>query len=170
MKIASITLLDLRLMFSRQPGVTLLLVVMVVFAILALTHTAPARQDNMEGFIDPARIDAAQHNFRKVLIPPAALAAAQQEVLDAAASHHLTIGRVDYAQEVDNNGHFVRASMRLPINGRYEDIRAFLEAILAGQPALSIRQLNIQREVSSDANFALTATLTAQFLIGEAAR
>jgi hypothetical protein len=98
------------------------------------------------------------------------LAAAQQAVLDIAASHHLSVGRVDYTQEADTAGRFVRASMRLPINGRYADIRAFLEGSLAGQPAMSIRHLSIQREAATEPSSVPTATLTAQFLVGEALR
>jgi hypothetical protein len=60
--------------------------------------------------------------------------------------------------------------MHLPLSGRYADIRAFLASALASQPALSFRHLAIQRNAPTDLNSTLTATLTAQFLLGEQAR
>jgi Type II secretion system (T2SS), protein M subtype b len=170
MKTGTFTALDLRLMFSRQPGLMILLGALVVLILVILARPSQVGQVTTAPAIDPARIVAAQRNFRRLLIPSADLAAAQQAVLDVAASHHLRIGRVDYTQEADTEGRFVRASMRLPINGRYADIRAFLEGSLAGQPAMSIRHLSIQRETATEPNSVLTATLTAQFLVGEALR
>jgi hypothetical protein len=60
--------------------------------------------------------------------------------------------------------------MHLPLNGRYADIRAFLTNALAAQPALSFPLIAIQRNPPTDLNSTLTATLTAQFLLGEQAR
>lgn len=170
MKTGTFTALDLRLMFSRQPGLMILLGALVVLIVVILARPSQARPVATAPSIDAARIVAAQRNFRRLLIPSADLAAAQQAVLDIAASHHLSVGRVDYTQEADTAGRFVRASMRLPINGRYADIRAFLEGSLAGQPAMSIRHLSIQREAATEPSSVLTATLTAQFLVGEALR
>jgi hypothetical protein len=170
MKNGTISLLDLRLMLLRQPGLLMLLAVLAALAFWLLAHPPQPQPDATELSVDPARIVAAQRNFRGVLIPPASLAVAQQAVLDMAARNQLTIGRVDYAQEADAAGRFVRATMRLPLIGRYADIRAFLDGALTGQPAMSVRDLSIQRETTTEPNLFLTATLTAQFLVGEAMR
>jgi hypothetical protein len=150
MKTGTFTALDLRLMFSRQPGLMIFLAALIVLILVTISRPSQVRQVTTAPSIDPARIVAAQLNFRRVLIPKADLAAAQQAVLDVAASHHLSIGRVDYTQEADTEGRFVRS--------------------LAGQPAMSIRHLSIQRETATEPSSVLTATLTAQFLVGEALR
>lgn len=166
----TVTLLDLRLLFSRRPVLLLVPGLLAVAAIwlLALPPQSPAPVT--DAAVDPARIIAAQRNFRSVLIAPSALAASQQELLETASRHHLTVGQVDYAQEAHAAGRFSQASMHLPLSGRYRDIRAFLASALASQPALSFRQLAIQRNTPTDLNSTLTATLTAQFLLGEQAR
>ena len=98
------------------------------------------------GSSPPSAISAA------VLIAPSALAASQQELLETASRHHLTVGQVDYAQEAHAAGRFSQASMNLPLTGRYVDIRAFLASALANQPALSFRHLAIQRNTPTDLN------------------
>lgn len=165
-----ITLLDLRLLFARRPALFLLPGLLVVAAIwlLARPSQPPAPVTDTAG--DAARIVAAQGNFRAVMIAPAALAASQQELLETASRHHLTVGQVDYVQEAHAAGQFSQAGMNLPLSGRYADIRAFLDSALANQPALSFRHLAIQRNTSADPNSQLAATLTVQFLVGESSR
>jgi len=164
-----LTWLDLRLMLSRQPAVAALLGIILALSGVLLAHPPQAQDANMPTAIDPARIIAAQRSFRGTLIAPAALAGAQQAVLEAAASHRLNVGLVDYVQEVDPAGNFSTASMRLPVTGSYADIRHFVDAVLASQSAASIRHLSLQRE-AADGMVALNATLTMQFLVGEAIR
>lgn len=164
-----VTLLDLRLLFSRRP-VLFLVPVMLAAAIWLLAHSPQPPAPVTDTTVDAARILAAQRNFRSVLIAPAALAATQQELLETASRYRLTVGQVDYAQETDAAGRFAQASMHLPLTGRYADISAFLTSALASQPALSFRHLAIQRNTPTDVNSTLTATLTVQFLLGEPAR
>lgn len=166
----SLTWLDLRLMLSRQPAVAALLGIIVALSGFLLAHPPQVQDANhLSMGIDPARVIAAQRSFRGMLIAPSALAAAQQAVLEAAVSQRLTVGPVDYAQEVDPAGNFSTASMRLPVTGSYADIRHFVDAVLSAQPAMSIRHLSLQRE-AADGMVVLNATLTVQFLVGEAIR
>ena len=165
-----VTLLDLRLLFSRRPVLVLLPGLLVVAAIWLLARPSQPPAPVMDTASDAARIVAAQGNFRAVMIGPAALAASQQELLEAASRHHLTVGQVDYVQESHAAGRFSQAGMNLPLTGRYVDIRAFLASALANQPALSFRHLAIQRNAPTDPNSHLTATLTVQFLVGEPSR
>ena len=162
-----LTWLDLRLMLGRQPDVAVLLGIVVALSGVLLAHPPQAQDANLSTVIDPARVIAAQRSFRGTLIAPSALAGVQQAVLEATTTHRLIVGPVDYAQEVDPAGHFSTASMRLPVTGTYADIRQFVDAVLAAQPAMSIRHLSMQRE-ATDGIVALQATLTVQFLVGEA--
>ncbi len=160
----SISLLDLRLMLARQPLMALLLGVIILLAGALLIQQPPV-QPSLNDTIDPARVIAAQRNFQGVLIPAAELAKTQQAVLDSAASHHLVIGRVEYAMENEAGAAFGRSSMNFPVTGRYADIRIFIESALKNHPAMAIRHLSIQRE-TSEASTSVTATLNAQFLVG----
>lgn len=164
-----LTWLDLRLMLSRQPAVAALLGVIVALSGALLANPPQTQNAPLSMELDPARIIAAQRSFRGTLIAPSALAAAQQGVLETAASHQLNVGPVDYVQESDPAGGFVTASMRLPVTGSYVDIRRFVDAVLGAQPALSIRHLSLQRE-AAEGVVVLNATLTVQFLVGEAIR
>lgn len=165
----TITLLDLRLLFSRRP-VLFLVPVTLAAAIWLLAHLLQRPAQVTDTSVDTARIIAAQRDFRSILIAPTALAATQQELLETASRYRLTVGQVDYAQETDATGRFAQASMHLPLTGRYADISAFLASALASQPALTFRHLAIQRNTPTDLNSTLTATLTVQFLLGEPAR
>ncbi len=160
------TLLDLRLMLSRQPATAVLLVSILALSAWLFSQQSENQPEGMLNTIDPARIVAAQRTFQSMLIPPNELAKAQQAMLDSATQHQLSIGHVEYAQEAEAGAGFTRSSMNLPLTGSYTDIRTFIDNALATQPALLIRHLSIQRETSSEENSALKATLTAQFLIG----
>ena len=161
---STFTLLDLRLMLTRQPLTTLLLVSILAMAALLLKHNTEIQPAELNNAIDPARIIAAQRNFQNILIPPADLALAQQAILESAARHQLSIGHVEYAQETEAGAGFARSSMNFSLTGSYANIRTFIDNALATQPALLIRHLNIQRESGTKENLALKATLTAQFL------
>ena len=166
MNSSRLTLLDLRLMLSRQPATALLLLSILALSVWLFSQQSENQPEGMLNTIDPARIVAAQRNFQSMLIPPNELAKAQQAMLDSATQHQLSVGHVEYAQEAEAGAGFTRSSMSLPLTGSYTDIRAFIDNALATQPALLIRHLSIQRETSSEENSALKATLTAQFLIG----
>lgn len=164
----SLSWLDLRLMLSRQPGASLLLAGVIVAIFWLFTHPPEPAVPAASPGVDPARLAAARHSFRNILIAPAALASSQQALLETAATHQLAVGQVDYAQESNAAG-FVQASMRLPLTGRYADIRAFLSSALAAEPALAIRHLSLQRD-AGDNSTTVTASLTLQFLVGESGR
>ncbi len=163
---STFSLLDLRLMLRRQPVMALLFGGILALAGWLLTHQAEIQPVIMDNSIDPARIVAAQRNFQSMLIPAAELAKAQQAILDSAAENQLSIGHVEYTEEVEVGAGFARSTMNFPLTGSYGDIRAFIDSALASQPALLIRHLSIQRETATEENFALKATLTAQFLTG----
>lgn len=157
------TMLDVHLMLRRQPLTALLLGLIILMAGILLGQP-PQVRPALYGTSDPARVIAAQRQFQGILIPAAELATTQQAILDSADAHQLTVGRVEYAMENEEGADFARASMNLPVTGRYADIRAFIESALGSQAAMAIRQLSIQRE-SADAGSIVTATLNAQFLV-----
>ena len=157
------TMLDVRLLLTRQPLTALLLgLIVVVAGILFGQHTQV--RPPLDGTSDPARVMAARRQFQGILIPAAELTTTQRAILDSAAAHQLTVGRVEYAMENEEGTDFARSSMNLPVTGRYADIRAFIESALGSQPAMAIRRLSIQRE-SADAGSTVTAILSAQFLV-----
>lgn len=167
MKSVVFSRLDLRLMFSRQPLLGWLLGVLVLFSVGGVLQAPSDRQPVSANNVDPARIAAAKRSFEAILVPAGDLDRVQQSILDAAASHQLTVGRVEYEQESNSGARFVRASMSLPLSGRYTDIRAFIESSMSTQPALSIRHLSIRRETSGEESTGLVvATLLVQFLVG----
>ena len=159
----TLSILDLRLMLTRQP-LTALLFGIIVLLLGVFLMRQPQVQPGLDDSPDPARSLAAQRNFAGILIPPGELAKTQQALLDSAAGYQLVVGRVEYAMENDSGADFARSSMNLPVTGRYADIRAFIESALASQPAMAIRHLSIQRE-NAEAGVAVTATLSAQFLV-----
>lgn len=161
--------LDLRLMLSRQPLVASIFGAIVVLAGVLLMQPPDSEVISSSAGPDPARILAAQRSFRGTLIAPSALAGAQQAVLEAAASHRLGLGAVEYAREPDSVGGFDNASMRFTVTGSYTDLRGFAAAILNSQTAVSIRHLSLRREFS-DGLATVNGTFTVQFLVGEAIR
>ena len=165
MNSSTFTLLDLRLMLTRQPLTALLLVGILALAAWLLSHHAEVQPTAVNNGIDPARIVAAQRNFQSLLIPPTELAKAQQTLLESAARHQLRVGQVEYAQEAEAGASFARSSINLSLSGSYANLRNFIDSALATQPALLIRHLSIQRE-SNPEEKVLKTTLTAQFLTG----
>lgn len=83
--------------------------------------------------------------FRQVLIPRQQLDARQRGVLDEATRHGLTLGRIDYGFEGNAAGRFGVATLQMPVRGAYADFRRFLAAVLAGQPAIALEDLAIDR-------------------------
>ena len=137
----------------RRYGWTVLL---IPAACIALAGSAvfmravhPAETGAETGLVLPTddgrQLDAHHREFLAVLIPRAELETRQREVLDTAARHNLLPGRVDYGYENNAAGRFGIASLQLPLQGSYSDLRAFLATVLAAQPALAIRELDIRR-------------------------
>lgn len=98
---------------------------------------------------DGRQLDAHHRAFLAVLIPRPELEARQRDVLNAAARYNLVPGRVDYGYENNETGRFGIASLQLPLQGSYADLRAFLAAVLTAQPALALRELNVRRTEDS---------------------
>lgn len=158
--------LDLALLGQRQPGLLLgcgLLIALLIAAPGLTARFGPAPEVLIVKE-DPRQTHAI-HAFREALLAPADLIAAQQLLLESAHRFQLDIGRVDYGDEVAVNG-LSRASMRLPLSGRYADLRGFVADILKTQPALAIRQFSIERSENSG-NFTVRSTLTVEFLLAE---
>lgn len=138
----------------RRHGWPVLLVPAACIALVAwaliLRAAQPAETGAETGLVLPTdtgrQLDAHHREFLAVLIPRAELEARQREVLDAAARHKLVPGRVDYGYENNASGRFGIASLQLPLEGSYADLRAFLAAVLAAQPALAIHELDIRRK------------------------
>lgn len=160
-------LLDLRLLLTRQPVLAALL--LVLCALLGSTLFKPPQERPVFASNgNPARLLSAQQNFRQLLIPISALPSTQQAILELAANQSLSVGQVDYHQESESAGKFIRATMRLPLNGRYANLRRFITTLLADYPALAILDLNIEVTKGEDTDAVLAATLTVQLLLGEA--
>jgi hypothetical protein len=99
--------------------------------------------------VDGTRQLLARHrSFREVLIPATELDALQLTVLESAAQHQLTLGRIDYSTEPNAAGRFAVVSLQMPVRGRYTDLRAFLDELLQTRPALAIEDLALQRDPS----------------------
>ncbi|RLJ63521.1 hypothetical protein [Sulfurisoma sediminicola] len=100
--------------------------------------TVPATDGNRQ-------IEDRLRAFRNVLIPRQELDARQRGVLDEATRHGLTLGRIDYSFEGNAAGRFGVATLQMPVRGAYADFRGFLAAVLAGQPAIALDDLAIER-------------------------
>jgi len=141
--------LDLQLLVRRYgwPAVGLLLLPFVVA--LVLLGLWQAERNASPGLVLPTdgvrQLETHRRAFRAVIIPRGELESRQRAVLDAAARHGLTPGRVDYAYANSPAGDFGLATLRLPLTGSYADLRAFLAAALAAEPGLAVRDLSIQR-------------------------
>lgn len=165
----TITWLDLRLGFERQPAVAMLLGIVLALIAVLLTHPPQMAHQTAASEYEAGRVKAAEHSFRAALLAPSALAAAQQAVLAAAAGAGLQVGAVEYGQEANPDGRFGISTMRFSVAGSYPDMRRFVDEMLAAQPALSLRHLGIEQERGGSAS-SLRASLTIQFLIGEEVR
>jgi len=162
--------LDLQLMFKRQPTLSVFLAALVLGIVWLLAHPVSAPEEPVAMGIDPARQAAARNRFQGILLAPDQLPAAQQAVLDAARTLGLSLGQVDYAQEANTGGGFREARMHLLVSGSYDAIHAFIEAALADEPALAIRQVTLRREGAETSPATITASLNVLHLVGEAVR
>lgn len=92
------------------------------------------------------QLEAHQRAYRAILVPRGELEERQREVIDALLRHGLRAGRIDYGFENHESGRFGVATLQMPLQGSYADLRRFLATTLAAQPALAIEDLAIQRE------------------------
>ena len=156
------SLLDFQLLALRYPG-TLLTCLLILLASSMLWKM----NDKSDLPQTPALLPQIQSEapFRQSLLPAAELPAAQQALLDSARALNLKTGQIDYSQEMDNEGGFHRSILRLPLNGRYPDIRMFIERNLNHFPSLVLRQLLLERTSIDKGISGLQATLSVEFLI-----
>ena len=139
--------LDLQLVWKNRPlWLGLVLALLVTLAVISRPEP-PAAPPAAPG--DPRLVNA-YRAFQQILIEPAALPVAQQNVLERARAAGLEPGVIDYAEEGEPAQGFRRAVMRLPVAGSYAGVREFIESALAQQPALAVRQLSIERPEGSD--------------------
>lgn len=93
------------------------------------------------------RLEAHYQAFRAILIPPEALVAKQNAVIDLALSHGLVPSRIEFAAERNESAGFEMAMLAFQLRGEYADLQKFLGAALASEPALGVAELVLQRPV-----------------------
>lgn len=141
--------LDVELWLRRHGLWPLLLPAVLAVATLATLAGPEEAPAGIAAAVDVApRQEASLRAFRGVLIPRTALEARQQALLENALRYGLTAGRIDYGYEDNAAGRFGEASLHLPLHGNYSDLRRFLAAALAAEPALALAGLTIQRDTS----------------------
>ena len=152
--------LDLHLLADRHPGWLLMVALLLLGTFFFLRQSAPVAVQPLQ---DTHQLQIAEQQFRASLLSSADLANAQQAIVDLAQQHALSLGRIDYTPEAEPQGGFTRVGMRLPLSGRYADLRSFIDESLRQQPALALRQLTMEQ----GSNYTVQATLTVEFLLGE---
>jgi len=146
--------LELELMLRRYGWQLVIPLLLAVAAgIVALIQFAPqtALPAVVQATDGSRQLEIHHRAFRAVLVPRGELEARQGEVLDAVARHGLTVGHIDYAAENRVAGQFGLATLQMPLRGSYADLRAFIAAVLAAQPALAVEDLAIQRNTLDSA-------------------
>lgn len=152
-------------LFLRRHG--LLLPALLLACIIGLTVAlAPPTFPDASPLLVPAtdnaqRVEANLRSFRAQLVPSDRLESRQQDMLEMARRNGLVPGRIDYDLEARPDGRFAVASLRLPLQGQYVDLRRFLAAALAAEPALVLDDLSIRRDATGTG---ITAALTLGFL------
>ncbi len=67
-------------------------------------------------------------------------------VLDSAASHRLISTRAEYVRAHDAHAQVETLQMMVPVNGRYSDVRRWIEEILSTQAYVAVNELAFKRE------------------------
>ncbi len=99
----------------------------------------------------PARIAAAARplvssdEVLAALPSEAGLAARLSDLLSAAGPRNLRLGDADVSNPSNDLAGVVRWRVAMPVQGRYADLRSFLQAALAADPSLSLDQLRVVR-------------------------
>lgn len=139
--------LDIELHLRRHGGRSLLLLfaLCVGAAIYLATQVAPAVPETVQPLDTNRQAEERHRAFRGILLAREMLAAGQRAALAEAERRGLAIGRIDYGFEQHDAGRFGIATLQLPVRGPYVDVRGFLAAVLAAQPALALEDLAIQR-------------------------
>jgi len=58
----------------------------------------------------------------------------------------LVLAQAEYRRHGDPGQGFGTVEMRLPVTGRYMDLRRFIDATLQGMPGLALREASFRRE------------------------
>lgn len=141
-----ISRLDFDLLLRRHGWQALLVASLTLAGAILAASYVPADEPEIVQPFDSSRQFEERHNaFRGILLARDALNASQGEVLAEARRYGLSLGRIDYGFEQHDAGRFGIATLQLPVRGAYVDVRGFLAAILAAQPALALEELAIQR-------------------------
>lgn len=157
-----VSLLDLHLLGLRHPATLMACLLILLGSIVAVKMNDTSTSPQIPAFLPQIQSDAP---FRQNLLPATELPVVQQALLDSARELKLKTGQIDYSQEIDSEGGFKRAILRLPLNGSYPDIRMFIERNLNAYPSLVLRQLLIERTTIENGLSGLQATLTVEFLV-----
>ena len=95
----------------------------------------------------PISAAAAHHvAFRAALAEDGEILPTIGALLDAAASHQLVGTRAEYVRAHDANAQAETLQMTVPVKGRYQDVRRWIEEILRTHAFLAVNELGFKRE------------------------
>jgi hypothetical protein len=97
----------------------------------------------------PALVSASQVHyttFRETLADASQVLPTIKTILDSAQRHHLLVTRAEYLRGRDANAQAETLQMTVPVRGRYQDVRRWIEEILATQPSLAVNEIGFKRE------------------------
>jgi hypothetical protein len=86
------------------------------------------------------------HAFRATLPASEQVLPSIKAVLDSAASHRLISTRAEYVRAHDAHAQVETLQMMVPVNGRYSDVRHWIEEILSTQAYVAVNELAFKRE------------------------
>lgn len=109
-----------------------------------LRHDMLAEQTTTEKAVVVLTPEAAWQALQQGLPPFEQRTALQEAVLASALSSGLALSSVQFNGTVPGMPGLWRQRMTVPVEGRYDDVRAWLAKLMA-QPALSLDALDIQR-------------------------
>lgn len=79
------------------------------------------------------------------------LAVRLSALLSAPGRHSLRVGDADVSYPASEVAGSVRWRVAMPVQGRYADLRLFLQAVLAADPSMSLEQLRVSRTQADSA-------------------
>lgn len=141
--------LDVELAWRRHRWrLPLVATALLALPLLAAHAIAPPAAEIVAASDDGSRrVEAHYQAFRAILVPPEALVAKQNAIIDLALRHDLIPGRIEFAAERNETADFQMAMLTFQLRGEYADLQRFLAAALASEPALGVAELVLQRPV-----------------------
>lgn len=97
----------------------------------------------------PALVSASEVHyttFRETLAEASQVLPTIKTILDSAQAHQLRVTRAEYLRGRDANAQAETLQMTVPVRGRYQDVRRWIEEILATQPAVAVNEIGFKRE------------------------